>query len=458
MKKRLIPLFLLCSLCLLPPGCGKAVPEGTPGDGPLPVLFRQSAPATKASADAIHSTGTAYIPSGTDFGLFGWTGGTVTGAPDYMYNQPVHNNGGSVEGEFTYEPQKYWPNDDTPLSFVAYYPYGCTGLTLSGPGEPLSLTYSSAYSPSMQKDLLVARSLDNRKSDGKVNLAFTHALAKVILTAEPEPSFATNSSAVVVHSVTLYGVRDHGTWTPDGGWQVTGSALSYTCAPTGADSEALLLVPQPTAGMTVEADFTVHILDEHGASLSQTRQTLTAPLPTATVTQWEEGKSYPYRIVIRETHLEVTATVEPWVTDEHNYDYSTEVSVADGGTLAWTPGTYASQDYSSYRIVTRFDTDLEASFRISTPEGAVWYAVLETLSGDSDAFAFVGEDGALSSSAHGLVGETASLTIRQRERYPAETNMARLTFVVRTAGRNIPVTSLVDNQNHNWTIVQNANH
>ena len=108
-------------------------------------------------------------------------------------------------------------------------------------------------------------------------------------------------------------------------------------------------------------------------------------------------------------------------------------------------------------MITAFNTDLTGSFCIETPEGAVWYAILETLSGAADAFRFVDAEGRLSASAYGAVGERATIRIRQTDLYPSETNSAKLSFVVRSAGRNIPVEAIVDAQGHGWTIIQNAN-
>ena len=148
---------------------------------------------------------------------------------------------------------------------------------------------------------------------------------------------------------------------------------------------------------------------------------------------------------------------QAWTLDEDNYSYSTEVTVAGDGQLVWQAGSYASLDVGAFRLFTAFGTDAEASFRIETPEGAVWYAMLETLTGGQDAFRFVDGEGNLSVTAFGAVGERCTLRIRQTDPYPSVTNSARLTFVVRAGGRNIPVTALVDDLGHDWTIIQNAN-
>lgn len=443
--------------CLLS-GChAQSSPEGSDG-GRVPVLFApERAAGTKASSDAILSRTRTYIPSGTDFGIFGWYG-TPSGAPDYMYNELIHNEGGSLEGSFSYSPPKYWPSDGAPLSFVAYWPYGCEGLTLSDAGSPMSLRYSTPVSASSQPDLLVSGPVSGTVEDRVLRLPFRHALSMVTFDVVADPSFAANRSAVVIHSLTLKGACTDGVWTPVGGWSSREGSADFVVGPHGEDDDVLLLIPQPTGGLSVEADFTVHMLDGEGVSVSSSRHCLEAAVPPVDgAGEWEAGECYAYHITVRETHLELTVSIAPWTVRESTFNYSTEISVAGGGTLAWKAGTYSSLSTSTFNIITRFDTDLEASFEIETPEGAVWYAILETRSGDSDAFAFVDADGNLSSSAHGLVGERATIRIRQRNPYPSETNRATLSFVVRSGGRNIPVTSLVDNYNHNWTIVQNAN-
>jgi len=171
-----------------------------------------------------------------------------------------------------------------------------------------------------------------------------------------------------------------------------------------------------------------------------------------------EGKVNTVTFTAGETlSATVLAPLQPWTLEEDSYSYSTEVTVAGDGLLSWQSGSYASLDWSSFRVFAAFGTDMEASFRIDTPEGAVWYAMLETVSGSQDAFRFVEEGGTLSATAHGSVGQRADLRIRQMYPYPSHTNAARLVFVVRAGGRNIPVVSLVDNLGHDWTIIQNAN-
>ena len=451
---RLLPLFL-----------GAAVVYGCKPSGPtedsMPIVFSGGTvrPFTKAAPGSLMETSLTYLPSGTDFSLFAWMQGSA-GVPDFMYSQPVHNDGGSLQGSFSYSPLKYWPSDGTPLTFVGVWPAACEGLTVSSPDEPLSLSYTVASESSSQRDLLLAGPVAADRSDSPLTLAFTHALSRVRMSVSPESAFAADGFAVAVHSVTLSSVIGTGSWTPDGGWRVSESdrTASYACGLSGQLRNILLLLPQPTEGISVTADFSVHVLDGEGASISSTRHQLSASLPLVDgEALWRPGSSYAYNIVIRETRLEVTASLEPWRTDENTFDYSTEVSIEDDDRLQWTSGTFSSMDLSAFRLIMRWRTDAEATFTIATPEGAVWYAILETLAGDSDAFCFVDAEGNEPGSARGLVGEPSKVTIRQKYDYPASTNMARLSFVVRSAGRNIPVTTLVDNMDHNWTLIQNAN-
>lgn len=416
-------------------------------------------PFTKAAQGSLMETSTSYLPSGTDFSLFAWTEDSEE-VPDFMYSQPIHNEGGSVQGSFTYSPVKYWPSDGKSLTFVGVWPDGCEGLSVSSSSDPLSLSFSVASESSSQKDLLIAGPIEAYSSDSPLGMAFSHALSRVRVSIAPESAFATDGFAVVVHSVTLSSVIGNGVWTPEEGWSVSEEdrTETYACGLSGQLRDILLLLPQSTQGISVVADFSVHVLDVEGESVSSSRHQLSASLPEVNgESSWRAGCSYAYNVIIRETRLEVTALLEPWTIDESTFDYSTEISIDDGDRLQWTSGTYSSLDYSSFRLITRWRTDAEATFTIATPEGAVWYAILETLSGDSDAFCFVDSEGNESGSARGLVGVASSVTIRQKYDYPASTNMARLSFVVRSAGRNIPVTTLVDNLNHNWTLVQNAN-
>lgn len=455
MKRELRLIFALaaCALCL---SCSKGR-EGGAG-GLVPVRFSADAD-TKAGGTLIDNDDTAYIPSGTSFSLYGWTGSAVSGAPDYMNAQQVHNDGGAVQGSFSYSPTKYWPNDGSALTFVAVWPYGAEGLAFSATPSGPRFSYGVASSPSSQVDLLVSPVVTATLSGGDcVRLGFRHTLSRISVQVSVDAAFGNNGTLAVIDGVTLENVRSEGTYDPrTGAWSSLSTTADYPCGLSGGASDALLLLPQPKGDIRFRVDYTVHILNAQGQSVSHSSHSTYAAPSSADGTLWLPSTKYSYQLILKETHLEVNSSVLPWDVEEKTYDYSTEVTIADDGLFSWTAGTYASASASTWRVITAFNTDLTGSFCIETPEGAVWYAVLETLSGAADAFRFVDAEGRLSASAYGAVGERATIRIRQTDLYPSETNSAKLSFVVRSAGRNIPVEALVDAQGHGWTIIQNAN-
>lgn len=427
-------------------------------DSGVPLRFSQDAASTKADATLIDNDAVAYIPSGTAFSMYGWVGNAV-GEPDYMNNEYVHNDGGSESGSFSYSPQKYWPNDGGELSFVAAWPYGAPGLDFSSDEDGPRFSYAVGESASTQTDLLVSIPVTlSCPEDGTVGLEFRHVLSRVSCAVSVDAAFGNNGTLAVIDGVSLVNVLSNGVYDPEGGaWASQDIPSDYVCTFGGTRSDIFLFIPQERGSIQFRVDYTVHILDGEGRSISHSSHTSYAAPTGAAQPFWEPGMKYFYQLVLKETHLEVTCSVAPWDVEEKTYDYSTEVTIADDGLFSWTSGTYASASASTWKVITAFNTDLTGSFCIETPEGAVWYAILETLSGSADAFRFVDAEGRLSASAYGAVGERATIRIRQTDLYPAETNSAKLSFVVRSAGRNIPVEAIVDAQGHSWTIIQNAN-
>lgn len=440
--------------------CTKSVPDA--GDEaravrPHAAVLAGGISDTKAGTYYIPDTQTAYLPAGTDFSLWAWTGTGTAGEPDFMKDTRVHNDGGTVEGSFSYSPLKYWPEDGTPVTFCASWPYGLEGLQATTTAQGLRYGYAVPAASAQQQDLLVTQPVTaTLPENGKVTLTFRHALSRIRVNTQVDAAFAQHGLHAEITSVTLCGAAAGGTLDPGTyTWTAGAQTRDYAVTSTGTDSDILLLIPQATQGLRFRLDFNVHILDALGNSVSHTSNTAYTPLPDALT--WEAGKAYDYTLRLKESHLEATVTVLPWELRENNYDYSTEITVNSDGRLLWDSDTYGSADHSSFTVITAFGRDLEGTFTISTPEGAVWYAILETLSGNPDAFRFEDEDGHLSASVHGSVGQAAHLKIHQTDDYPEQTNTARLSVVVRSAGHNIPVTTLVDNAGHNWTIVQNAN-
>lgn len=316
----------------------------------------------------------------------------------------------------------------------------------SDEGESYYASNGTVYSDESVPYLLYDRSSDDLDLLAAVNasptyrgnnpLAFSHLLTRIgTLSVQTVNGYsATGLSAVLESPLTS------GKWSFDGTWSDLAEGADESLS-QGANN--IWLIPG-TYTLTVS-----YTLSASGYSVSCTGSaevTLSAgQINMITVTAGEHAG------------ISVSASVLPWDYREDSYSYSTEITIGNEGRLTWQSGTYTSLSSETHRVISAFNTDFQADFLIESPEGSTWYAILETQSGALDAFRFVDDGGNLSASAHGVVGEEGHIRIRQTNLYPSVTNSATLLFVVRSGGRNIPVTGLVDNLGSNWTIIQNAN-
>lgn len=136
------------------------------------------------------------------FGIMGyytgsnsWDDGTTstTTAPNFMHNQLVKWDG----AKWTYEPLKYWPNNEADkITFFAYAPYEQdwskgtkTGIALAGPTEAgtpgVTFTLNKQNDLTKMVDLVVANAknqtydLTNTNNKGKVQFQFEHTLCRL---------------------------------------------------------------------------------------------------------------------------------------------------------------------------------------------------------------------------------------------------------------------------------------
>ena len=360
--------------------------------------------ATKAVSGTDYSTitTTELQASANGFGVFGY----YTDAADYasstkanfMYNQQVKYSGGA----WTYNPIKYWPNehgasavstDTDKLTFLAYAPFvanfsigtdkgvsitdkagsaaateGIIAMTANNVAEDATLTFKVPASSEEQIDLLYGvlgaqytdvegntigtvgspmENLTKQKTDGKVNILFKHALAKIaidikeVVDAE-DPTTTVNpvsdGTKVVVKSVKLKGT-DIGTQGKlnlyTGAWSDFTNATEFAVAPlptaisvdaaptaypsiAGVDEDGLdktidvMLIPAATSEITgVEIVYYVCTEDtqlDGGVSVVENKisKDFTTPLAIA------KGKQYGLNLLLGLTSIDLTATVEAW--------------------------------------------------------------------------------------------------------------------------------------------------
>lgn len=152
--------------------------------------------------------------------------------------------------------------------------------------------------------------------------------------------------------------------------------------------------------------------------------------------------------------LNLNLTPQEWSSWEESLEYTDHVSVMSGGKIAWTAGSYSQLDGTD--VFMKFNTVAECSFTLETPEDGTWFASLETVGGEYDAFVFVDGSGNQVSRPSGAVGTQATLRIKTSHPYATGlANKAVLHVTVLTKdGRTIRVRTLVDDSGSEYTLVQ----
>lgn len=182
--KRFFLLAALFSLALTP-GCGGDDPAEDPGSGSVPEPEPDPKPDEPEEYAVKFAPSFVAPASGSQIGIFGYeTGDTpwsVDAVPNFMCNQLLEN----VDGEWTYDPVKYWPESSTgKLSFFACSPYAAagSGLSLSDssrPGAPV-LEYEMPSATECHNDICIAApQLNLTRSEEPVTLELRSVMSKI---------------------------------------------------------------------------------------------------------------------------------------------------------------------------------------------------------------------------------------------------------------------------------------
>lgn len=384
--------------------CSKVETTQVTADEPISFGVYAGKAATKAvsGTDFGTITNTELQASTNGFGVFGY----YTDAADYasstkanfMYNQQVKYSSGA----WTYSPIKYWPNehgstakstDTDKLTFLAYAPFvankdiandkgvsitdktgsaaadeGIIAMTANNVAGDATLTFKVPASSEEQIDLMYGvlaatyvdvegttigtvgspmENLTKQKTDGKINILFKHALAKIaidikeVVDAEDPTttvSPVSDGTKVVVKSVKLKGTNI-GTQGKlnlyTGAWSDFTNATEFTVAPlpaaisvddaptsypsiAGVDEDGLdktvdlMLIPGTSSEITgVEIVYYVCTEDSQldgGVSVVENK----ISKDFATALSIEKGKQYGLNLLLGITSIDLTATVEAW--------------------------------------------------------------------------------------------------------------------------------------------------
>lgn len=407
MKKYLI---LAASAAVVLASCAKIDSFENNTEGNVLSFGVYTGKATKAVSATDYDTMTTELlkASSFGFGVFGYYTDAANYASstkaNFMYNQQVT----WASTKWTYSPVKYWPNehgasahstDTDKLTFLAYAPFvenltingdsestvkdgaatpaaateGIIAMTGNKQAEDAKLTFKVPASSEEQIDLLygvmaatytdvegtpigtVGKPLENltkQKTDGKVEILFKHALAKIaidikeVVDAE-DPTTSVNpvsdGTKVVVKSVKLIGTT-FGTQGKlnlyTGAWNVTSSADEFTVAPlpdaiktdavptaypsnAGVDEDGLdktidlMLIPSTSPATTITGVEILYYVCTEDANLdggvsvvpNNITKDFTTPLTIV------KGKQYNLNLLLGLTSIELDATVEAWTVD-----------------------------------------------------------------------------------------------------------------------------------------------
>ena len=271
------------------------MPDGT-ACGDAAISFRTPA-VTRAAVEG-------DFPEDSQFSVWGWYT-SQNGSNQPFDNVPVTYDGStwSYTGGL-----RYWVLGAT-YDFYAVYPAGLQNVDCTDQGVVTVTGFDASKTGAEAVDLMTARKTGVRHTDANtiapVGLEFGHELAKVNITATVEGGNAT------VSSVTLAGVDISGdfqspsTWSnaTTGSYDSTGNIV-LSANPTDLLGD-LLVIPQ-----NVDENITLTIsYNLDGASVSG-RQ---VQLP-ATVTRWEDGKSYQYTLNFKGNNIVFTVNVAQWGT------------------------------------------------------------------------------------------------------------------------------------------------
>ena len=336
------------------------------------------------------------------FGVFGYYTDAANYASNtkanFMYNQQVTYSGGN----WTYNPVKYWPNehgasavstDTDKLTFLAYAPFvankdiagdkgvsitdkagsaaadeGITAMTANNVAGDAVLTFKVPASSEEQIDLLYGvmkasytdvegatigtansplENLTKQKTNGKVEILFKHALAKIAIdikdvvdAVDPVTTVnpASDGTKVVVESLTVKGTIGTsgklnlytGAW----GDTATGASFDVTPLPTaiysgatapttypsvaGIDEDGLdktidLMVVPATGAKITGVEITYYICTEDpqlDGGVSIVKNVISKDLGTAI--NIKKGKQYGLNVLLGLTSIKLDATVENW--------------------------------------------------------------------------------------------------------------------------------------------------
>lgn len=393
----------------------------------------------------------------------------------------VANHKGTGDGQ-TYNPDNLWMKSVADLSALKTS-FGYTGLNSTEAWQPdidggRHIPMAGIHRFTVNRSALESATDANNPlviTDGGNEIDMQRAMAKIrVIDALAENGNTDNE----ITAVTLTGMNTRGSYlplVPSNEWGTQAAPNTAVCHIAQADaswfsfSAESAARPSYTIGdngwgfyipefswtlAPAAAEPTLHIT-VHSASTGLDR-TYDYPVSKALgASDMTRNHIYEFRVTeIAGMNLALTCTVLDWEGHETDWEFTDNVSMAQGGYITWTNG----QVNKSTATVTfnQTLTDLECRFAFLTPAGYTWRAVLIPQTGNLSAFSFVGE-----TTGTIVPGETITLKIHTSDSAPkGVNNTARLQILVSTPwGTTINAPVLDSNTygtNKFFTINQNA--
>ena len=258
---------------------------------------------------------TGYEDMG-DFQVWGWYGGDGTAAPNNVFDGTVvYKDAG---WNYT-DGVRYWKAGET-YNFYAVYPTDVKA-NVSSEGTITVTDFDCSQTGDAAVDLMTATATGNGSNPAPVALTFNHELARVniIVTSEGD--------AVNISDARLYGISHIGSlkgneWDFGGISDVNAPSFETESLSIPANDTQdyflfggdLLLPPHKSLSDNATLDFSYQYTIGDTTSKSASIK-----LKTSSVTTWEKGKRYNYRINISRNATNVTLVVEVTNWIEKNY-------------------------------------------------------------------------------------------------------------------------------------------
>ena len=296
--------------------------------------------------------------------------------PNLFYNEPVSIAEDNGTYTYDYANSRFWPRNKLDrISFIAYYPWNKLNTSGAATDETIVEPFLDVNSVRqgmvgfyyvvpvksedqvdfMVSDLCLEQSkavwTDNHaqgltgNANGKVKFFFHHALSQIRVKSVSfdiggNTDVELKINYIVFRNVAVFGqcipVPDFGSVDATGrvpvtpSWptgtlvgrrpDLTSGVTADVCYNSSTDTwdvnKFLLMIPhQFFTGATIEVNFDVtRVVDAvTGEYYSYTGNTLSAPLTTTNVYEWQAGKIYTYNITLDLKQIKVTADVVDWL-------------------------------------------------------------------------------------------------------------------------------------------------